>query len=170
MPNQALRELNNSSLAFDLQAQGWLEALRFQGGNFTEINHGKGRIFWAAQPVELAQNSDAAGNLYTYVAARLGILPQFEPLAPLSPGVMVYPMALEDSILYIIVSDNAEDAKIDLRDKSTGVRITLDLPAEHAALVLIGRKEKAVIDSTVPIEIPLRKGVKFKDLVRVNPV
>ena len=59
-------------------------------------------------------------------------------------------MALEDSLLYIMVSDNAEDTKIDLRDKDTGVRITLDLPAEHASLVLIGKKEKAVIGSYEP--------------------
>ena len=161
MPNQALRALNGTSLAFDLQAQGWLESLQFQGGNFTEINHGNGRIFWAAQPVELAQNSDAAGNLYAYVAARLGIQPQFELLAPFSAGVMVYPMALEDSVLYIIVSDNAEDAKIDLRDKSSGVRINISLQTEHAALVLIGRKEKTIIDSTVPVEISLPKGKKM---------
>ena len=141
MPNH-LRALNSSSLTFDLQAQSWLESLQFAGGNFTEINHGKGRIFWAAQPVELAQNSDGAGNVYSYVAARLGIQPQFEPLAPLSPGVMVYPVSLEDSILYIIVSDNAEDSKIDLRDKSTGVRLTLSLPAERAALMLIGEKKR----------------------------
>jgi hypothetical protein len=151
MPNQALRALNSTSLAFDLSAQGWLESMQFQGGNFTEINRGKGRIFWAAQPVELAQNSDAAGNLYAYVAARLGIQPQFELLAPLSAGVMVYPMALEDSVLYIIVSDNADDAKVDFRDKSTGVRVMLSLPAEHAALTLIGRKEKAVIGTYEPV-------------------
>jgi len=151
MPNQALRALNSTSLAFDLQAQGWLESLQIQSGNFTEINHGKGRIFWAAQPVELAQNSDTAGNLYAYVAARLGIQPQFELLAPLSAGVMVYPMALEDSVLYIIVSDNADDAKVDFRDKSTGVRVMLSLPAEHAALTLIGRKEKAVIGTCEPV-------------------
>ena len=60
MPNH-LRALNSSSLTFDLQAQSWLESLQFAGGNFTEINHGKGRIFWAAQPVELAQNSDGCG-------------------------------------------------------------------------------------------------------------
>jgi hypothetical protein len=151
MPNPALRALNNSSLAFDLQAQSWLESLQFQGGNFTEINHGKGRIFWAAEPVELAQNSDAAGNLYSYVAARLGMQLQFEPLAPLSPGVMVYTVSLDDSVLYIIVSDNADDAKVDLRDKSTGVRVTLNVPQEHAALVLIGKKEKAVIGTYEPV-------------------
>jgi hypothetical protein len=84
------------------------------------------------------------------VASRVGIERQFELLSDLSPGVMVYPIPLEDSILYVMVSDNAEDQKIDLRDKSTGVRLAVNLPAEHAALVLIGKKEKAVIGSYEP--------------------
>jgi Beta-galactosidase len=165
-PNQAVRDLNTSSLAFDLQAQGWLESLRFQGDNFRVISRGKGRIFWAAQPVELAQNPDAAGNLYSYVAARIGIEPQFSLLTPLSPGVLVYPLSLDDSILYIVVSDNAEEVKIDLRDKSTGVRVTLGLQAEHAALVLIGRREKAMIYSSV--EAPLPGGKQVQDVVRIQ--
>ena len=150
-PMPALHRLYASPLSFDLQAQSWLEALRLGNASFAELNRGTGHIFWAAEPVELAQNSDAAGNLYSYVAARIGIQPQFDLLAPLSPGVMVYPMALEDSVVYIIVSDNAEDSKIDVRDKSTGVRMTLTLPAEHASLALIGKKEKAVIASYEPV-------------------
>jgi hypothetical protein len=36
-----------------LAAQHYVcEALRFSDANFTELNHGKGRIFWAAEPVE----------------------------------------------------------------------------------------------------------------------
>jgi hypothetical protein len=58
---------------------------------------------------------------------------------------MIYPLSLEDSILYVIVSDSAADEKIDFRDKETGVDVKLNLPAERAALVLIGKKEKVVI-------------------------
>ena len=58
---------------------------------------------------------------------------------------MAYAIPLEDSILYIFVSDDANDAHIDLRDKTTGTRMTMTLRAEHAALALIGKKEKAVI-------------------------
>jgi hypothetical protein len=47
--------------------------------------------------------------------------------------------------LYIFVSDYASDSQIDVRDKSTGTRMTFTLPAEHAALALIGKKEKSVI-------------------------
>ena len=144
-PMPALKRLYESPLSFDLEAQSWLESLRFPGGSFMELKHGKGTIFWAAEPVELAQGELASADLYSYVAARMGLRPQLELLQPLSPGVMVYPIVLEDSVLYVIVSDNAEDTKVDFRDGSTGVRLVLNLGAERAALALIGQKEKNLL-------------------------
>src|SRR5437763_1788934 len=52
---------------------------------------------------------------------------------------------LQDSVLYVLESENEADAAIDLRDAATAARLTLKLPAPHAALGLIGKKEKAVI-------------------------
>ena len=54
-------------------------------------------------------------------------------------------MPLDDSILYIIISDAATDSTVDLTDHATGVHLTLTLPAEHAALALIEKKEKTII-------------------------
>jgi len=152
--HNALQSLNEITqfmipLSFDLQAQSWLETVNL-GAAYREVNHGKGKLFWTAYPVELAQGDNGAESLYSYVAGRVGLLPQFGPPAAMAPGVMVYPLSLEDSILYVIVSDNAEDQKIDLRDRETGVHVALNLPAERAALVLIGKKEKAVIGSYEP--------------------
>jgi hypothetical protein len=133
-------------LSFDQQKQGLVTSLRFNdGSSFKEIPYGKGRIFWAAYPVELAEGSQAAADLYTHVAAHLGIIPVFETQSSLPSGVLVYPVMLEDSILYVMISETSDDAKIDLRDKLTGVRLTFELPAQHAALALIGKKEKNVI-------------------------
>jgi hypothetical protein len=68
------------------------------------------------------------------------------PIQPtVSPGVRIYPTVLEDSILYVMVSDVAEDAKIDLRNKLTGARLSLRLPAQHAAIAVIGKREKGVV-------------------------
>jgi hypothetical protein len=39
--------------------------------------------------------------------------------ALLTPGVLVYPAILEDAVMYVIASENTEDAKVDLRDKRT---------------------------------------------------
>jgi hypothetical protein len=42
-------------------------------------------------------------------------------------------------------SDSADDTNIDLRDKLTGTRVMLRLPAERAALALVGNQAKAVL-------------------------
>ncbi len=52
---------------------------------------------------------------------------------------------LGDSVLYVIASESADDAGIDLRDKLTGVGLSLQLPAGHAALALIGKQQKSLI-------------------------
>ena len=133
------------SLSFDLEAQSWLESLRLPGASFSEVNYGKGVVDWAAEPVELSRGALATADLYSYVAARAQIRPPFELLEKLAPGVLVYCTLLEDSVLYVIVSDDAEDAAVALRDRETGVRLELKLPAERAALALIGRKEKSLL-------------------------
>jgi len=45
----------------------------------------------------------------------------------------------------MMASEDANTTSIDLRDNLTGARLTLELPAEHAALALIGKREKTVI-------------------------
>jgi hypothetical protein len=141
-PMPSLMRLNQWPLSFDLQAQSWLEALRFGHTAFLELNHGKGRIFWAMEPVELAVGDQTSADVYSYVAARAQVPPTFDFQ---QPGVMVYPLLLEDSVLYIFVSDYVDDSEISLRDKTTGAQLKFSLPAEHAAMALIGKKEKAVI-------------------------
>jgi hypothetical protein len=146
--HNASLKLNDRSLtlSFDTQKQTWLEALHFNDGStLKEIPYGKGRIFWTAYPVELAEGTQPAADLYAYVAGRLGIASAFDLQGTLSPGVLIYPTVLEDSVMYVMVSDAAEDAKIDLRDKLTGARLSFVLPSQHAAIAVIGKHEKAVV-------------------------
>jgi hypothetical protein len=48
-------------------------------------------------------------------------------------------------VLYVLVSDSAHDATINLRDQSSGVSLAFSLPAEHAAIAVISKKEKKVV-------------------------
>jgi hypothetical protein len=133
-------------LGFNLQAQNVLESLRFKDGStLKEIPYGKGRVFWAAYPVELAAGTQATADLYSYVAGRVGITSMYDVQGALSPGVMVFPISLQDSVMYIITSDSADDSKIDLRDKLTGARLTFALPSQHAAIAVIGKQQKSVV-------------------------
>jgi hypothetical protein len=133
-------------LSFDQQKQDLLESLRLgDGATFKEVSFGKGHIFWAAYPVELAEGPQATADLYAYVCGHLGIQSTFELKSPLSPGVLVYPVVLGDSILYVFASENADDTKVDLLDMLSGVRLTFKLPAQHAALALIGKRQKTLV-------------------------
>jgi len=134
------------SLSYSQQKQFALEALRFDDGStWKELALGKGRVFWSSYPVELAEGLDSAVAVYGYVSAKLKIKPMFETQAPLSPSVLVYSAELDDSLLYVLESESADDTQIDIRDISTGFRLTTKLPAQHAAVALIGKREKAVL-------------------------
>lgn len=133
-------------LSFDQQKQFSLEALRFSdGATWKEVPSEKGKIFWSSYSAELAEGLEAAASVYNYVLATLKIRSAFELQPAIPSGVLISATELQDSVLYILESENLEDATIDLRDAITGARLTLKLPAQHAALALIGKKEKAVI-------------------------
>jgi len=133
-------------LSFDEQKQNLLESMRFnENSAVKEFTYGKGHIFWTAYPVELAEGSQATADLYSYVSAKIGIKPSFELQTPLSSGILIFPVVFEDSILYVMTSEDAEDSTVDLRDSFTGVRLLVKVPSQHAVLTLIGKQEKAVI-------------------------
>jgi hypothetical protein len=125
-------------LAFDQQKQSALDTLAFpDGATLKEIRRGKGRIFWAADPVELAEGTAPAAALYRHVLGKVGVKERFELLSDVPAGVLVCPVPLERDVLYVLVSEEARSAKIELRDKPTGVRLELVLQSERAALALI---------------------------------
>ena len=133
-------------LSFDQQAQSWLEELRMPGDDgFTSISYGKGHIYWAAYPVELAQGTAPAMQLYSAVLKLAGIIPEFELKTAVSSGVLIYPTVLKDSVLYVIESESDRDENIDLRDKTTGGEVKLDLASQHAALALLRKSDGAII-------------------------
>jgi hypothetical protein len=134
------------ALSFDQQKQFWLDTLRFKdGAPIKDVPRGKGRIFWAAYPVELAEGTTAATEIYGYVLGRVGLKPAFTLATAVPAGVLIYPIVLQDSVMYVMVSDSAQDVSIDLRDEKTGARLTVALPSQHAAIALIGMQSKNVI-------------------------
>jgi hypothetical protein len=134
------------SVAFGQQQQNWLDSLHFDDGStLKEISYGKGRIYWAIYPVELAEDLQSAAELYSFVVSRIGIATPFSPLIPVPPGVLLFPTVMADSVLYVIVSDSDQDAAINIRDQATGAPLAFRLPAQHAAIAVIGKKERRVV-------------------------
>jgi hypothetical protein len=134
------------TVAFGQAQQTSLESLRFDDGTTCkELAYGKGRIFWTADPVELAEDLQATIDVYAYVTSQLRIAPPFISQATIPPGVLIFSTDLADSVLYVFVSDAADDAQLKLRDQATGAQISFTLPAEHAAIAVVGKKEKKIV-------------------------
>jgi hypothetical protein len=134
------------SLAFAQQPQNWLESLRFEDGStLKELSRGKGRIYWAAYPVELSENLQAVADLYAYAAGQASVAPAYRALSPVASGILVHSTSFADSIVYVFVSDSADDAAIKIQDNATGVTVDLRLPAQHAAMAVIGKNQKKLL-------------------------
>jgi hypothetical protein len=137
---------HTTELSFDQQKQYWVDTLGFRdGSSIKEVNHGKGRIIWAAYPVELAEGTAAATELYNFVLAETKLKPAYTLATPVPPGVLIYATVLQDAMMYVMSSDSAEDVNVNLRDNKTSARLNFRLAAQHAAIALIGVQSKTVI-------------------------
>ena len=82
---------------------------------------------------------------YAFVAGRLNITPMFRAQSPISPGILIFPTSLADSILYVFVSDSADDSTVKIQDMDTGLPLSFLLPPEHAAIAVISKKDKKLV-------------------------
>jgi len=132
-------------LSFAADPQSWLEAFKFKDGQqLKEISYGSGRIFWAPYPVELAEGTAAAASVYSAVLSEIGLSSPFTLRSEQVKGVLIYPTILQDSVLYVMVSETDRDADIDLKDGASGGELKLRLFAQHAAMALLRKSDGAI--------------------------
>ncbi|ABF40146.1 hypothetical protein Acid345_1143 [Candidatus Koribacter versatilis Ellin345] len=137
---------NEVRMSFDQTKQAWLETARFADEKkISEASLGRGKIYWVAYPVELAEGLDAAAQVYKYALAQAGVQPLYGVEGVVSPGVLIYATVLEDAVAYLFVSDDAADTNIAVRDRTTGARLQVTLPSQRAAIRIIRKKDKSVV-------------------------
>jgi hypothetical protein len=130
------------SFAYDKQMSA--EWLRFSDGDTLHtITYGKGRVFIASEPVELAEGLQAAAELYAWALRQAEVEKPYTGQTP--PGVLVRPLVLADSVLYLIVSESANVEKIAVRDKISGGEITASLAPGRVGLVLLSRTDGHIL-------------------------
>jgi len=133
------------ALSFAFEKQQFIEALSAADGkSFHELSRGKGKIFLANYPVELAEGLDAAAALYAWTLRRTGIEVPFAWELP-SPGVLIRPVFMQASVLYLFVSESARDEDIAIQDKLTGAELRFRLPSQRATLKLLDRRTGKMI-------------------------
>jgi hypothetical protein len=125
--------------SFSIAAQRMLETTQLENQqSYIEVRYGAGRVFIVSVPVELAESPQTTVKVYRYVLSRVGIEPPFEA-SSLSPSMLVRQRVFKDSVLYLFSSESPKSQNLDIRDKLTGARMQLSVPALRTDMLLINR-------------------------------
>ncbi len=128
------------SLSFAFDRQQFAEALATADGRSVhELTTGDGQIYVTNYPVELAEGFEPAVAVYQWVLAKLGIAPPFAGTLP-SEGVLVRRAVFRDALLYLFVSESAQDEQIGMSDTETGTKFEFRLRSRRARLAMLDRR------------------------------
>jgi hypothetical protein len=131
-------------LSFSFDKQQSVEFSRFtDGGTFHVLPHGKGKVIVVSEPVELADGLQPAADVYTWVMEHSGVHSPFEGHTP--AGVLIRPIYLADSVLYLLVSESAIENEVSINDRLTGGEIRARIAPGRAKLILISKTGGKVI-------------------------
>ncbi len=106
------------------------------GSNWTEKSVGKGKVLFAALPLELNDNLQAVGDIYRYALKIAGVTPAYSTTLQDS-GILICPTRFPHATLYVFTSESAKRADIFFRDQSTGKQLSGHLDPGRAALLLV---------------------------------
>jgi glycosyl hydrolase family 42 (putative beta-galactosidase) len=103
---------------------------------------GKGKILFAALPLELNQNLKAVGNIYRYAMKASNIAPVYTTTLT-DPGILICPTRLPKVTLYVLTSESNRKAVI-FHDVRSGKDFSGQLENGRAALLLISNEGKLI--------------------------
>jgi hypothetical protein len=133
-------------LNFGQPQQQLLEFLAFEDGSTVKnLTLGQGQLYWAAYPIELSDNPSAIAFLYRQLVQRADPKPIPESELISGDGVLLYPIELQDAVLYIFESESDQDTDFALRDAVTGAELKIHLPAQRAVLALVDKHTKQLV-------------------------
>ncbi|MGD0911025.1 MAG: hypothetical protein ABR928_03975 [Terracidiphilus sp.] len=112
------------------------------GGQWAEKAVGRGKILFAALPIELNDNLAAVGDVYRYALKTAGVAPVYSTTLT-DPGITICPTAYPDATLYVVTSES-DQTKVDFTDVRSGKHLTGSLENGEAAIVLIGKDGRLI--------------------------
>jgi Beta-galactosidase len=137
---------NDIPLSFSQDRQQLLEYLRFRdAATMNQLPLDKGKLYWTSFPAELSDSSSATSEIYLDVLASIGIDAKSPMLRYAAAGLLVYPVQLQDGVLYVFESEMDHTIELHFTDEITGTKLDVSVPTGRAALVLIDKKSKQIV-------------------------
>jgi hypothetical protein len=110
------------------------------GRDWAEMPVGRGRILFAALPLELNGNLQAVADVYSYALKAANIAPVYSTAIE-DPGILICPTLFPKATLYVLASESNR-SDVSFEDLRSGRKFSGSLPSGHAALLLVGTDGK----------------------------
>jgi hypothetical protein len=110
---------------------------------------GAGKVIWCGLPLETAAESAPVAALYRYALKQAGVRPVFS-VERADPAVLIRPSVFAHSVLYTMISESGQHREIALTHAENGARISVSLPPQRAAHVLLDRGNGRVVGQLLP--------------------
>lgn len=145
----------NQTESLAVGGKGYL--VRFEGEKIQRIEKGKignssgrpvvskygpGSLIRSELPLELGDSMEALVAFYRYAMTNAGVAPIFTA-TPQTPAVLILPSVFRDVVLYTFVSESNRDTRLQVTDRQTKTRFSVDVPAGRTAMVMIDRRNGA---------------------------
>jgi hypothetical protein len=106
------------------------------GEDWIEQPLGKGKILFAALPLELNDNLHSVGEVYRYALKAANVAPVYSTTIT-DPGILICPTLFPEATLYVLASEsNRHD--VSFKDLRSGKEFSGMLPSGRAAVLLVG--------------------------------
>jgi len=115
-------------------------AILSTGNDWIEKPFGKGKILFAALPLELNTNLQAVADVYTYALKAANVAPVYSTSLK-DPGVLICPTVFPKATLYVITSESNQGT-VSFRDQRSAKEFSTTLPSGRAVLLLVGTDGK----------------------------
>jgi len=110
------------------------------GAEWVEKPLEKGKILFSALPLELNDNLQAVGDVYSYALRVAGVAPVYTTTVK-DPGIMICPSLFPDATLYVLTSESNQ-VRAEFTDARSGRSYSGSLESGRAAILLVGADGK----------------------------
>jgi hypothetical protein len=116
--------------------------------DWAELSVGKGKILFAALPLELNQNMKGVGDIYRYAMKIANISPTYTTRLS-DPGILICPTRLPKATLYVLTSESNQST-VAFHDARSGKDFSGHLENGRAALLLISDEGQIITSYNWP--------------------
>ncbi|MGD0617867.1 MAG: cellulase family glycosylhydrolase, partial [Bryobacteraceae bacterium] len=120
-----------------------------EGVGVHAVSLGKGKVLWCPLPLETSSDTAPVAALYRYALKQAGVRAVYL-VDHADPSVLIRPSVFARSVLYTLINESGQHKQVDLAHLENRARISVPLPPQRAAHVIVDRSSGQIAGKLLP--------------------